>query len=106
MRTQDTGELRDAAKEEKQVEGIRAAALRKVQLLHPEIKCVIDRRTIDDYCCKQWDYPGAWYSRGFKLPDGFGSTEALIDAIAEETIRYFTGRKEAEHGLQDRRRGR
>ena len=81
--------LRDAGREEKIVEEIRAAALRKVQTQYPEIEYVIDRRTIDDYCYKAWEYPGAWYSKGFKLPDGFRSKEQLIDAIAADTIKYF-----------------
>ena len=74
---------------EKEVEEVRSAALKKVRKAHPEIKHVIDRRTIDDYCDKSWDYPGKWYYRGFRLPRGFHSREELIDDIAAETIRYF-----------------
>ena len=74
---------------EKEVEAIRDAALQIVQKTHPEIKYVLDRRTIDDYSCKTWDYPGKWYYKGFKIPDGFHSKEELINAIAVETIQYF-----------------
>ena len=76
---------------ERDVERIRNAALKKVQLLYPEIKYVIDRRPIDEYCCKRWDYPGKWYYAGFQLPAGFRSEAELINAIAEVTIRYFRG---------------
>lgn len=89
MYTYPNGDLRDSSEEERIVANIRDAALQKVQKTHPEIEYVIDRRTIDDYCHKQWDYPGAWYSRGFKLPDGFKNKDELIDAIADETIRFF-----------------
>ena len=72
---------------EKEVDEIRSAALKLVQKTHPEIERVIDRRTIDDYSEKIWDYPGKWYPY-FKLPNGFQDKEELIRAIAEETIQY------------------
>ncbi|MBO6002292.1 MAG: hypothetical protein J6P53_02220 [Mailhella sp.] len=78
---------------ENEVEAIRSAALEKVRKLHPEINHVIDRRTIDDYCYKSWEYPGKWYYSGFTLPKGFHSKEELIDDIAAETIRYFMKKK-------------
>ena len=74
---------------EKDIDRVRKAALRIVQITHPEIRYVIDRRTIDDYAMKSWDYPGKWYYMGFKLPKGFHSEEELIRRIAEDTIRYF-----------------
>ena len=74
---------------EKEVKRIRDAALKKVQLLHPEIQHVVDRRTIDDYCDKYWDYPGKWYYGSFRLPPGFKNADELINAIANDTIRYF-----------------
>ncbi len=74
---------------EKEVDEIRAAALTIVQKTHPEIAHVIDRRSIEDYSERIWDYPGKWYLY-FKLPHGFDRKEELICAIAEETIRYFT----------------
>ena len=85
----DADVLRDAAQEERMVEEIHAAALQKARLLHPEIEYVVDPRTIDDYCYKEWGYPGAWYSMGFRLPDGFRTKEELIDAIAADTVRHF-----------------
>ena len=97
MDTYDKDVIRDIKQDEKIVEEIRAAALKKVQLAHPEIEFVIDHRTIDDYCYKQLDYPGVWYSRGFRLPDGFKSKEELIDSIAKETIDYFVKTKEKDH---------
>nr|MCR5151010.1 hypothetical protein [Clostridiales bacterium] len=72
---------------EKEVGSIRKAALRIVQLTHPEIKYVIDRRSIDDYVYKTWDYPGKWYYSGFKLPAEFRTKEDLIHAIAEDSVR-------------------
>ena len=84
-----SGELRDAAQEEEKVARIRDAALQKARQVNPDIPFVIDPRTLDDYCYKTWDYPGAWYSKGFRLPDGFRSEEELVDSIAAETIRYF-----------------
>ena len=74
---------------EEEVEAIRTAALKKVQKIYPEIKFAIDRRTIDDYSYKTWDYPGKWYYAGFHMPEGFRSKEELIDDIAKETIRFF-----------------
>ncbi|MCR4616267.1 MAG: hypothetical protein K5756_08990 [Clostridiales bacterium] len=89
MVSYDNDILRDSEAEEKKVSEIRAAALKKAQMIDPDIKFVIDRFTIDDYCYKKWDYPGAWYSMGFKLPEGFRSEEELINAMTDETIRYF-----------------
>ncbi|MBQ6268251.1 MAG: hypothetical protein IJK64_10840 [Clostridia bacterium] len=74
---------------EKEVDEIRAAALRLVQTIRPEIEAVIDRRTLDDYSEKIWDYPGKWYLY-FRLPAGFRSREELIAAIARETLAYFS----------------
>ena len=74
---------------EKEVDEIRAAALRLVQTIRPEIEAVIDRRTLDDYSEKIWDYPGKW-SLYFRLPAGFRSREELIAAIARETLAYFS----------------
>ena len=76
------------AEVEKEVDGIRSAALISVQKTHPEIEHVIDRRTLDDYSEKIWDYPGKWYPY-FKLPNGFQNKEELVRAIAEETVRYY-----------------
>ena len=81
---------------EKEVDEIRASALKLVHVLHPEIEVVIDRRTIDDYCEKIWDYPGKWYLY-FKLPNGFRKKEDLIAAIAEETIQYFSKKPQRKH---------
>ena len=74
---------------ERNVDEIRAEALKLVQRTHPEIICVVDRRSINDYSERIWDYPGKWYLY-FKLPNGFRRKEDLIRAIAEETIQYFT----------------
>ncbi len=87
---------------EKEVESFRNAALKKVQMTHPEIEFVIDRRIIDDYCNKTWDYPGKWYV-SFKLPEGFRSKEELIDAIAAETIRFFTKGGGADSGAPEKK---
>ena len=97
MDTYDKDVIRDIWQDEKIVEEIRAAALKKAQLAHPEIEFVIDHRTIDDYCYKQFDYPGVWYSRGFRLPDGFRNKEELIDSIAKDTVDYFTKTKDKKH---------
>ena len=87
---------------EKEVEEIRAAALRAVQKSHPEIEHVIDRRTVDDYCEKIWDYPGKWYV-SFRLPDGFDSKKQLIDTIAGETVLYFTKAGGAEPSVPEQK---
>ena len=86
----DSNEIEYIGELEKEVEEIRKAALDKVQRTHPEIKFVIDRRTIDDYCYKTWDYPGKWYYSGFRLPKEFRTKDELIDAIANDTIRHFS----------------
>ena len=77
---------------EREIDEIRAAALKQVQTLRPEIEVVIDRRTFDDYCDKIRDYPGKWYTY-FRLPEGFRRKEELISAIARETIQYFSKKK-------------
>ena len=82
---------------EKEVDKIRDAALQIVQKTHPEIKFVLDRRTIDDYSCKTWDYRGKWYYKGFKLPDGFYSKEELIEFfnnLPENDDPYKSARKD------------
>ena len=85
----DDNKIQYIENEEKAVEDIRNAALAKVQKFFPEATYVIDTRTIDDYCYIEWDYPGVWYSRGFKLPNGFKNKEELIDAIAADTIKHL-----------------
>lgn len=82
-------DIRDTGPEERKVEEIHAAALKKARQKNPSIDHVVDRRTIKEYCYLSWEYPGAWYSRGFKLPAGFRNENKLIDAIAEETVRHF-----------------
>lgn len=82
-------DIRDSGPEERKIAEIHAAALKKARLKNPSIDRVIDRRTIDEYCYLSWEYPGAWYSRGFKLPAEFRNESELIDAIVEETVRHF-----------------
>lgn len=74
---------------EREVDELRAEALKLVQKTHPEIEHVFDRRSIYDYSERVWDYPGKWYLY-FTLPNGFKRKEELILAIADETIRYFS----------------
>ena len=77
---------------EKKVDEIRDKALKIVQVINPNISCVIDPYTVDDYCEKQWDYPGAWYVY-FKYPDGIRKEEELIDKIISKTLDYFKDKK-------------
>ncbi len=88
----DNYDENDLIEIEKEVEELRNSALKKVQTIHPEIEYVIDRRTVDDYTYRTWDYPGKWYAV-FTIPKGFGGKEEVIDDIVNETIRYFTERK-------------
>lgn len=74
---------------EKEIEKIRAKALKIVQNTHPEINTVIDNRTIYDYSESVWDYPGKWYLY-FKLPNGFNNEIELALSIAKDTIDFFT----------------
>ena len=74
---------------ERKVDEIRAEALKIVQKINPKIQYVVDRRSINDYSERIWDYPGKWYLY-FKLPDGFRRKEELIHAIVEETLQYFS----------------
>ena len=83
------GELRDAEEEEEKVERIRAIALERAQKINPDVLIAVDRHSLDEYCIKKWDYPGAWYSKGFKLPDGFNSVEELINSIVKDTLKYY-----------------
>ena len=73
---------------EKKIEQLHECALQKVRQTFPMASLVIDRRTLDDYSDKIWDYPGQWYIC-FKLPKGFDSEEALIDQIAADTLEYY-----------------
>ena len=76
---------------EKEVDEIREKALAKVQAVNPDISVVVDNYTLDDYCYKQWDYPGKWYCF-FQLPQGVRSEEELIHQIVAETIACFNNR--------------
>ena len=76
---------------EKEIDEIREKALAKAQAVNPDISVVVDNYTFDDYCYKQWDYPGKWYCY-FRLPKGIRSKEDLIDRIASETIARFNKR--------------
>ena len=73
---------------EDRIEAIRDKALAKVQAINPDIVVVVDNHTIDDYCAKQWDYPGKWYCF-FQLPDGVRSEEELINKIVADTLACF-----------------
>lgn len=74
---------------EEEVDRIREKALRIVQQTRPDIEHVVDRRSIYDYCERQWDYPGKWYAY-FTLPGSFKSEDEVVLAIAEDTIDYFS----------------
>ena len=89
----ENGEMEYLEAFEADVKAIRDAALEKARLTDPKIPFVIDSRPMEEYCSKTWDYPGKWYYAGLKLPNGFSSKEELIDAIAEETIRYFSKKR-------------
>lgn len=77
---------------EDKVNKIREKALKIVQAINPEISFVTDPYTIDDYCERQWDYPGAWYVY-FKYPDGIRKEEELIHNIVTKTLDYFKNKK-------------
>ena len=85
MERYDEGYLRNT---EKKIEQLRERALQKVRQTFPMAAFVIDRRTLDDYSDKIWDYPGQWYIC-FKLPKGFDSEEALIERIVADTLEYY-----------------
>lgn len=78
---------------EREVDELRAEALKLVRKLHPECEYVVDRRSIYDYSERFWDYPGQWYL-SFKLPGGYRNKQELILAIAEETIRSLEHQKQ------------
>ena len=44
---------------EEEVDKVRTKALKIVQSINPKISCVIDPYSINSYCDRQWDYPGA-----------------------------------------------
>ena len=73
---------------EEKVDEIRNKALVKVHAINPDIYVVVDNRTLDDYCEKQWDYPGQWYCF-FRLPNDVRSEDELIDKIVKETLASF-----------------
>ena len=73
---------------EKRIDEIREKALAKAQAINPDISAVMDYHRINDYCGKQWDYPGKWYCF-FQLPKDVLTEEELIDRIAAETVARF-----------------
>ena len=77
---------------DKKLEGIYDQALERARKTVPEAEFVIDKRTMDDYLRKVWDYPGAWYVE-FLLPAGFDSEEALIEDLASETVKYYLSKR-------------
>ena len=76
---------------ENRIEAIRNKALARLQAVNPDITVVVDNHTIDDYCGKQWDYPGKWYCF-FQLPDDVHSEEELISKMVAETLACFNKR--------------
>ena len=89
MENYDEGYLRIA---EEKLEGIYNRALERARKTVPEGEYVIDKRTMDDYLTKVWDYPGVWYVQ-LSLPDGFDSVEALIENLASETEIYYQSKR-------------
>ena len=73
---------------EQEMDEIRNKALKIAQAVNPEIPCVVDDYTLDDYCDKRWEYPGKWYCY-FRLPNDVKTKQELIDKIARETIACF-----------------
>lgn len=74
------------------MEAIRNRALEKARVICPEAEFAIDRRPMDDYLERVWDYPGVWYV-GFRLPKGFKSEEQLVAAIFEDTVEYYSDKR-------------
>ena len=85
MERYDEGYLRST---EEKIERLHDRALQEVRRVFPQAAFVIDKRTLDDYSDKIWDYPGQWYVC-FRLPKGFDSEEALIERIVADTIAYY-----------------
>lgn len=66
-------------------EGVHQEALAIVRKTRPHITEVIDRHPVEDYFQEHWDYPGKWYTI-VAIPSGYGSREALINAIVRDTL--------------------
>ena len=66
-------------------EGIHREALAIVRKTRPDVAEVIDRHPVEDYFQEHWDYPGKWYTM-VSIPYGYGSRQALIDAIVRDTL--------------------
>ena len=66
-------------------EGVHRDALAIVRKTRPHITEVVDRHPVEDYFQEHWDYPGKWYTI-VAIPSGYGSREALIDAIVRDTL--------------------
>ena len=66
-------------------EGVHREALAIVRKTRPHITEVIDRHPVEEYFQEHWDYPGKWYAI-VAIPSGYGSREALIDAIVRDTL--------------------
>ena len=66
-------------------EGVHQEALAIVRKTRPHITEVVDRHPMEDYFQEHWDYPGKWYTI-VAIPSGYGSREALINAIVRDTL--------------------
>ncbi len=76
-------------KVEDKVDEIRRKAQEIARTVNPNVAFAVDKRTINDYCGKQWDYPGVWYTY-FRYPDGFRNDQELIHSIVTDTLAYFS----------------
>ena len=89
MNDYDTSDTEYRKDVEEEVDRIREKALRIVRQTRPDIEYVYDRRSIYDYCERQWDYPGKWYAY-FTLPANFKNEDELVLTIVSDTIEYFS----------------
>ncbi len=66
-------------------EGVHREALAIVRKTRPHVTEVVDRHPVEDYFQEHWDYPGKRYAI-VAIPSGYGSREALVDAIVRDTL--------------------
>ncbi len=88
----------DSLKEtQRKIEELRSRALEKARLSCPQAEFYVDRRPENEYYEEHPDYPGRLYV-WFRLPEGFASEEELVDAIARDTVEYYTGKQKPSWG--------
>ena len=77
---------------QKKIEALRSRALEKARIFCPQAEFYVDKRLENEYYEEHYDYPGKLYV-WFRLPKGFASEEELVEAIARDTVEYYSKKR-------------